>query len=168
MEGMARDVDEVKRILLGDDPDQQRPDEKGPTKITDDDLADSDNAHQIKHGERYSDILSAYQEHVTRTLFWKFIFKLIFFFVSMAVLVASPIIFFKVFLACSASEAAAVKLSTLLPLGAALIQFLTSYLVLPRIIAEYLFNIGEETSVVSIVENMQKYDMEIRKRKKEH
>lgn len=50
----------------------------------------------------------------------------------------------------------------LVPLLASLIEVISSLLVFPKIIAEYLFNTNETTSINDIVAAIQEYDLAIR------
>lgn len=129
-----------------------------------DELSRSDDTNQIKHGSDYSKILSAYRSHVEQTLSTKRYYKEVFFLVSMLILGLSPLLFLCALQWYLDHYTSALNLSELLPLLTALGEFLASLLVLPRIIAEYLFNDKEEESVVNIVNNMQVYDMNIRDR----
>jgi len=105
--------------------------------------------------EIYSSILTCYQQYADTILTrnpWR---QTIFFWISIAILVFSPTQFFICLYYLWDSE-------NIVPLIASSVEVLGSLLVFPKIIAEYLFNTNETTSINNIVAAIQNYDISIR------
>lgn len=108
-----------------------------------------------KRDQSYSAILTNYQEYVSSILSANPKRQTVFFIVSIVFLIASPLQFLICLCVFGNSE-------NLVPLLASLIEVISSLLVFPKIIAEYLFNTNETTSINDIVAAIQEYDLAIR------
>ena len=105
--------------------------------------------------DSYSKILTEYQKYATSILSTNPQRQNLFFKVSIGLLIASPIQFIICLFVFGNSE-------NVVALLASLIEVISSLLVFPRIIAEYLFNTNETTSINDIVAAIQEYDIAIR------
>ena len=117
---------------------------------TDTMLAGNDNRHLIRHNENYTKLLTCYVENISRTLLAKFYFK---------------IIFFGVVMLCSlicALGSNSLEIAVTAVVGA-FVSVISATIVLPSIIAKYLFNLDEEKDAVEIIKGMQEFDKTIRK-----
>lgn len=122
------------------------------------------------HAESYSQLLKGYTTHLCATLKFKRIAKMIFFgVVTLLLLVTASLLAVVVWHICTRVQVTEVEdISVIMSLVAALISafgaFMSAIIVLPKIVAKYLFNRGEEESIANIVGNMQQYDRDIRDR----
>lgn len=116
----------------------------------------------------YSSLLTSYKEYTEITLDKNPKRQVWFFWAALAILVASPIQFFICLWSCfrylqtaeaTTIEASAQVIAALLASGA---ETFGALMFLPKIIAEYLFNTNETTSINSIVSAIQNYDIAIR------
>lgn len=48
------------------------------------------------------------------------------------------------------------------------IAFVSSFMIIPKIITNYLFNLNEEKNMMEIIQNIQKHDLNIRQDIKEY
>ncbi len=48
------------------------------------------------------------------------------------------------------------------------VAFIASFMIIPKIITNYLFNLNEEKNMMEIIQNIQKHDLAIRKDIKEY
>ena len=106
--------------------------------------------------EAYSSLLTCYKEYAEAVLKQNPERQETFFELSLFILIISPIQFIICLYFLWDSPNA-------VPLIASAVELLGAILVFPKIIAEYLFNTNETTSINSIVEAIQKYDIEIRR-----
>lgn len=105
--------------------------------------------------EVYSMILNRYQQYADTILTKNPGRQAIFFRVSMGLLILSPLQFFACLYFLRNSE-------NIVPLIASSVEVLGALLVFPKIIAKYLFNTNETTSINNIVAAIQNYDISIR------
>ena len=107
-----------------------------------------------RHEKSYTNILEGYENNITITLKRKLTYKTIVFWVSIALLCVFPalLIWSFFFREVSSMKDACIEI---LPL---LISFLTVYIVIPKVITEYLFNAEEEKYMSDIIKNIQDYD----------
>lgn len=115
----------------------------------------------------YTELMDLYVSSAKRNLIAKFIFKLIFFIISISCLIFIIFLFFcsmKYAFICLNSfdnlndidfESILGIFTILLP---ALSSLIVAFLKIPEIIAQYLFNIEEESYMSSIIKNIQDYD----------
>lgn len=105
--------------------------------------------------EIYSSILKCYQEYAKTILTENPARQVLFFNISISLLILSPLQFLLCLYFLRNSE-------NVVPLIASSIEVLGALLVFPKIIAEYLFNTNETTSINNIVAAIQNYDISIR------
>lgn len=110
--------------------------------------------------ELYSSMLSGYEAYVKTVLTSNLVRQEHFYEISMIVLLLSPIQFVVCLSYCMQHLPDVTAIVTLLT---SITEVLGVLLVIPQIIAKYLFNTGETTSINSIVSAIQTYDIEIRK-----
>lgn len=133
----------------------------------DDELLDARDKKSLKsHSYNYDNILSEYSSHVSKTLKTKRFMKLFFFWLSILVMifcivfiVGSVIVIFSE----SKNNSNFSIEDYIIPSFTALSSFLTIFIVIPKIIAEYLFNSNEDSVMKDIVSSIQEYDKYIRK-----
>lgn len=121
----------------------------------------------IKHSISYSHLLEIYVSSSRWNVVIRNILKVIFFIVTMGCLIAVVYIFwhslnysFSIFdkYAGSSNITWEVIVSVVTVLVPAISSLIVAFLKIPKIIAEYLFNINEDNLMNSIIENIQKYD----------
>ena len=109
------------------------------------------------HDNAYTAILDAYVDNLKKTMERKRTFKTWFFAISCFLLVS--VFWALVYTIWLSSKKPATDIlewcSAVLP---ALGSFLTVFIVIPKIIAEYLFNLEEEKYMSEIIKNIQDYD----------
>lgn len=109
------------------------------------------------HDNAYTAILAAYADNLRKTMQSKRTFKRWFFWTSCFLLVGVFLLLVCVIWLAAKKPAADILewCSAVLP---ALGSFLTVFIVIPKIIAEYLFNLEEEKYMSEIIKNIQDYD----------
>lgn len=123
------------------------------------DLAEFDrwNVGQLKkRDKKYSDILGSYYSYTNSVLTKNPTRQSWFFWISVSFLIGSPLQFLGCLIASFWFPNAVVLIASVVEVIAALMVF-------PQIVAEYLFNTNETTSVNDIVTAIQNYDIEVRK-----
>lgn len=131
---------------------------------SDDDLKKRDIDSLKKHTDDYDTILNSYSDHVSKTLKSKRIMKCVFFWLSFSIMslfslliIACPILFL-----IKPTTGNARLLDYIVPAITALTSFLTVFIVIPKIIAKYLFNSNEDTVMKDVVSSIQKFDKYVR------
>ena len=122
-------------------------------------LQESDCSSMKQHNLSYNKLLDDYVNYMISNLKSKEKYKKYFFWFSFCTLIGSFI------LLCGSTIWALmyhVPLDELGGLISAIISFLTMFFVIPKIITKYLFNENEEDNMYKLINNMQKYDSEIR------
>lgn len=127
---------------------------------TDTMLAGNDNRHLIRHNENYTKLLTCYVENISRTLLAKFYFKIIFFGVVMLAIAAVMVMFICSLICALGSNSLEIAVTAVV---GAFVSVISATIVLPSIIAKYLFNLDEEKDAVEIIKGMQEFDKTIRK-----
>lgn len=118
-----------------------------------------------KHSRNYDSILNEYTSHVEKTLKNKRFMKMFFFWLSISVMILCVI-----FIICSVLFVIyEYKQNTdfnvqdyIIPVVTAISSFLTVFIIIPKIIAEYLFNSSEDAVMKDIVSIIQDYDKYVR------
>lgn len=118
-----------------------------------------------RHSINYDEILSDYTTHVNKTLKSKRIMKIIFFVISVSIMVLSIIfLIWGGFFVASQSKSENFNIQDyLIPAISALTSFLTVFIIIPKIIAKYLFNSKEDSAMKDVIESIQNYDKNVRK-----
>jgi len=121
-----------------------------------------DMAHQdsmIEHASKYTALLDVYVSNSSKNLSQKITFKSVFFYFSISSLSVITILFF---IACIGAiflqKADALNVTALSAVGTTFASVLSMYIVIPRIIAKYLFNIKEDQNMTEIIKSIQNYD----------
>ena len=107
----------------------------------------------------YTNILSKYEMYVGGVLSNNLTRQDHFYELSMLILFFSPVQFFICVAYCLQHQMEVTAIAALLASAA---EILGVIIIIPKIIAEYLFNTGETTSIKDIVSAIQNYDVEIR------
>lgn len=128
------------------------------------DLGIKDSDSLSRHSENYDDILKNYTNHVSETLKSKRNMKLAFFIVALSTmgLTVLSIAACVIIIAINAQNESFDVQDYIVPVVSALVSFLTTFIVIPKIIAEYLFNSNEDSVMKDIVSSIQDYDKFIR------
>lgn len=129
-------------------------------KIMNDVLEKHGNA-MSEHSARYTKLLEEYIENSKRTAEQKKRFKDIFFKVAIWTLCLSFLLFAVICLYFSTQDCSEIDIEDLSGLISSLIGLLSLYIIIPRIIAEYLFNVKEDEHMAKIVKSVQKYDAKV-------
>lgn len=107
----------------------------------------------------YSSLLTSYQSYTEETLAKNPGRQQWFFKIALSVLVISPIQFVVCLVFCLFNMK---NISIIAPLLASSVEVFGALMFLPKIIAEYLFNTNETTSINNIISAIQNYDISIR------
>lgn len=122
------------------------------------------NIEESKHSKSYSDLLDVYVQSVQLNMRLKKWFKILFFAITMTILVAIVVIFaLSLVYACKKYskinniniEAIASIVTIILP---SICSLIIAFIKIPEIIAKYLFNIQEDKYMNSVIKNIQDYD----------
>lgn len=126
----------------------------------------------LRHNKSYSNLLKNYVGKSKLNSYLKITFKIIFFVFSMCIWYYMIKIFNRSFtfafdIIKSSNDLPFMNicislLGTILP---SLISLITSFIVIPEIIAKYLFDTGEENSLIEIIKSLQSYDYKVYKEK---
>lgn len=108
-----------------------------------------------RRDKQYSDILNCYYIYVKKVLEKNPARQTMFFWVSLAILVLSPIQF--IFLLWNGNT------ENLAVLLASAVEMVSALIIFPKIIAEYLFNTNETTNINDVATAIQNYDVAVRK-----
>ena len=105
--------------------------------------------------DSYNLILKHYEEYIKETMATKTSNKKVMFFVSIGILVVTVLGTFW-FLIFNKTESISILLTTVVPL---VVSFLTVFIIIPRLITEYLFNKDEEKYMIELLSKMLEYDV---------
>lgn len=134
-------------------------------QVSDDsELRNKDYESLGRHGQQYSKILESYSNHLNYTLSFKRTMKKVFFWVAIAIMalcIIGVIIFGTVVVFNANNEEFNIQ-DYLIPLFTALTSFLTVFIIIPKIIAKYLFNSNEDDVMKNVVSSIQDYDKYVR------
>lgn len=111
-----------------------------------------------KHAGQYTNLLKRYIQNSKTTAKQKKWFKNIFFTVAMLILIVSFALFVVLSISFAMKEWDDVDVTALTGLISSLAGILSLYIIIPKIIADYLFNTKEDDNMTKIVESIQKYD----------
>lgn len=125
----------------------------------------------LKHQKKYTHLLSMYTNTTRINLYVKIIFKIIFFVTTICIWIYMIHLFKLSFDSgldmIIAHETDLDHIKSIIDLLAALVpslvSLITSFIVIPKVIAKYLFNIKEENSMVEIIKSLQSYDDDLYK-----
>lgn len=138
----------------------------GRQTTMDRDLNMSDITSIKSHNKSYTDLLESYTEFISKTLNAKRKMKNCFYWLSFLVMAAFSIIIIAgiILLFRNAEVLKSDYRDYILPALTALSSFITVLIVIPKIIAEYLFNSSEENIMNEVVKNIQEYDKTVREK----
>lgn len=122
-------------------------------------LQKSDVGAMVSHNASFTKILDAYEENASASLKQKRTFKNVFFYGVCFVLVLVALLSAAVIIV---GLVGMISIENIGVYFTALGTFLTSFIVLPKVIAEYLFHPEEEKGMTDIVKAIQEYDTKIR------
>ncbi len=126
---------------------------------SDNNLVELDTGYLSHHNEDYSALLDIYVANAKESLNDKRKYKKIFYYSSLIVLAGIIItLLISIIIAFTSKR----SLQTIVTLITAATSFMTAFIVIPKIIAEYLFNTSDETNFTDIIKNMQEYDKSVR------
>lgn len=166
------EINDVKKA----DPDSVKDEEKISDKLLqdvessdllkDDSSLEASDARSMKlHNEAYTEILRAYKENVCENLKAKRWYKKVFFYLICSVLgCAVQLTIAVVIFGCIGI----IGTESIGIYATALGTFLSSFIILPKVVAKYLFSREEETKMADIVRTMQAYDADIRESGKKY
>ena len=120
------------------------------------------------HNDSYTSILKAYSDGLNSNIQFKNECKKWFFWLCFCVLVSICIALIGILVYISymtfAYPHVAFSVSNIAAIvGSIGTAFVSSFIIIPRIITEYLFNLKEEKNMMEIIQNIQKHDLVIRK-----
>lgn len=139
-------------------------------KLIDDNSSPDKNAQSIealKHSKSYSKLLDIYVSSTKCNIILKIILKILFFVITMGSLVAVVLIFYWTLRYAfktieSFKNLNDISFEAILSIATvifpAIASLIVAFLKIPQIIAEYLFNIKEDTFMNSVIKNIQEYD----------
>lgn len=113
------------------------------------------------HSEEYTKLLQEYIENSRKTSQQKKEFKEAFFEVAIKTLILSFLLFAVMSIGFLFKDTRNEDISAWGGLVSSLVGLLSLYIIIPEIIAKYLFNVKEDENMAKIVESVQKYDAEI-------
>lgn len=113
------------------------------------------------HSKQYTDLLQGYIDRTSESAKQKKTFKQIFFCVAISTLISSFCLFIGIIIYVVKSKFNDIDATVLSGLASALVGVLSLYIIIPKIIAEYLFNIKEDESMARVVESIQTYDEKV-------
>lgn len=111
-----------------------------------------------EHATEYTNLLKGYIINLKCSLNQKKKFKNIFFGIAISMLVASFILFFVISIILIKNRWGDMDITALAGLISSLVGVLSLYIIIPKIIAEYLFNSKEDENMARIVQSIQTYD----------
>lgn len=131
----------------------------------DNDLRKQDIKSLGQHTEDYDTILRNYSTHVEKTLCYKRRMKTVFFIMSIIIMVTCIVLVCICIynLLTNISEKDYNVINYIAPTITSITSFLTIYIVIPKIIAQYLYDSKEETAMREIISSIQEYDKYVRK-----
>lgn len=122
-------------------------------------LAKTHQDSMLNHSDRYTILLGNYVHNSYYTLRQKRRFKECFFWVTITSLALAFALFFTITIIIlvnnTSSEVNITEMSALL---SSFISLLSLYIIIPKIIAQYLFNIKEDENMTDVIKSIQQYD----------
>lgn len=132
----------------------------------DEELKASDIESMKKHNQDFNALLSAYVKNADKNLRNKLELKITFFYVCIIIMIL--VTFVTILISCIAlfNDFKTEHIISVLLTNA--VSFFTSFIILPKTIATYLFNTDEEKNMTEIIKSIQDYDKDIRNRLKKN
>ncbi|MCI8731051.1 MAG: hypothetical protein HFH57_07915 [Lachnospiraceae bacterium] len=129
---------------------------------SDDELQNDDRIRMKERNKKYSEVLDAYVSNTKKVLWIKLVFRVIFLLVSMGTLVGIFVVFCAVLWWAANGKIEAGYLETVVTIISSMAAMMTVFIVLPKIMTKYLFDVEEEKNIYNIVKQIQDYDQVIR------
>lgn len=124
-------------------------------------LAENDRKYVSANNEAFNHLLNDYVQAAGKNLNTKLSLKKAFFIICSIILIGIFLLMIAVTLICIFKN---VNTETLvIAIVNNIISFFTAFIVLPKTIAEYLFNPEEEKDTINLIRNIQEHDKDIRK-----
>ena len=121
---------------------------------------DNDREYINANNEAFKKLLNTYVDNANRNLFSKLILKSIFFAACVLILIGIFVLLCKITWFCLNNEVSTETL--IITMVNTVVSFLSSFIVLPHTIAQYLYNNEEEKNMTEVVKNIQERDKTIR------
>ncbi len=156
---MASNKKDIKH-LFEKDAEELPEDEDLRRNFTVDGLMKEHGKFMNNHSAKYTELLAEYINNSKESSIQKRRFKNVFFWVAISMLVLSFMLFV---LLCGSLffKMDNVKITSLTSFISSLIGLLSLYIIIPKIIAKYLFNIKEDKNMTKIVKSIQTYDEKV-------
>lgn len=129
---------------------------------SDDELQNDDRIRMKERNKKYSEVLDAFVSNTKKVLWIKLVFRVIFLLVSMGALVGIFVVFCAVLWWAANGKIEAGYLETVVTIISSMAAMMTVFIVLPKIMTKYLFDVEEEKNIYNIVKQIQDYDQVIR------
>ena len=117
---------------------------------SDDELQNDDRIRMKERNKKYSEVLDAYVSNTKKVLWIKLVFRVIF------------VVFCAVLWWAANGKIEAGYLETVVTIISSMAAMMTVFIVLPKIMTKYLFDVEEEKNIYNIVKQIQDYDQVIR------
>lgn len=125
---------------------------------------DADREYINANNKSFSNLLNTYVKNANRNLITKLVFKIIFFLVCVGILLGISILLIRITWFCLNNKVSTETL--IVTMLNTIVSFLSAFIVLPRVIAEYLYNSDEEKNMTELIKNIQERDKSIRENMK--
>ena len=133
------------------------------TVKSDEQLKNDDRFRMTERNRKYSELLDAYTKNAKRVLLIKVIFRIVFLLVSVGALIGTFTVFCITIWCILTKKVEAAYIETIISILSAMVSMVTVFIVLPKIMTKYLFDIEEEKNMYNVVKQIQDYDQVIRK-----
>lgn len=127
--------------------------------VSDEELESYDKGYLVGHNQQYSKLLETYVANAKKALEEKCLYKRVFFWGCMIALAMMLLVFF---IALGVTVLKENTIQIVVELVSITVSLASAIIVVPKIIAEYLFNTSDEANMVEIIKNMQEYDKSVR------
>ena len=124
------------------------------------DYANSHRKSMQEHGDKYTELLDTYISNVKESLEMKREHKGIFFCVTISALIASMALFFIISIIIVIVPGGT-NVDYIIAIAPSFVSLLSMFIIIPKTIAKYLFNIKEDNNMTKVVKSIQKYDAEV-------
>lgn len=129
---------------------------------SDEELQNDDRMRMKERNKKYTEVLDAYITNTKKVLCVKLVFRIIFLLVSIGALVGTFVVFCIVLWWAANSKIEAGDLKTVVSIISAMVSMMTVFIILPKIMTKYLFDVEEEKNIYNMVKQIQDYDQVIR------
>ena len=142
-------------------------------KKFDDEYITNDKRSMNEHNECYTRILETYSKTLEGNILEKNKLKKYFFYICSGILIGIALAFvvclgLSLFFIFANPDVSFDIASIVSLIGAMATAFISSFMILPKVITRYLFNKKEEENMMNVINKIQEYDTKIRQNIKEH